>query len=271
MVAPYSIQANSILVIPDIHENVSWVKSIMDKEKGNYDHIVFLGDYFDSRDPLQSCGAKQTAKFVKQALGQEFGPATLLIGNHDAPIMESWISNRKYQKKKNLLNYHTKFSNSKSQEVNKIFDWGDWLKFNLFCEFNGTVFSHAGIHPFLWDLEKTKDENLNNLYKESRTTLENICFNTPSRLLGCGHTRGGYENFGGLTWLDFSEEFVHYDIINQIVGHTRRSNTARYKGSSYCLDGGQTIYGILNHHGLKIYSTGKNHEVLDAKYGRSNY
>lgn len=37
-----------VLVIPDIHQRIVKTDSILTAEEGNYDKVVFLGDYFDS-------------------------------------------------------------------------------------------------------------------------------------------------------------------------------------------------------------------------------
>ena len=43
------------LVIPDVHQNIAWVKNILEKENPDkFDKIIFLGDFFDSSSDKKS-------------------------------------------------------------------------------------------------------------------------------------------------------------------------------------------------------------------------
>ena len=72
----------------------------------------------------------------------------------------------------------------------------------------------------------------------------------PSHLFGCGEARGGQLKAGGPCWLDFLEEFTDNEEIGpQLIGHTQNHNTIRFKGKSFCIDGGQTTYALLDSSG----------------------
>ncbi len=42
--------------------------------------------------------------------------------------------------------------------------------------------------------------------------------------LDAGFARGGLQAIGGMTWLDWNEEFAPVPYVNQIVGHTQLTN-----------------------------------------------
>lgn len=52
---PWEINADCVLVFGDVHQRVPWAKAVLDKEKGNYDHVVFLGDVIDTFESPPRC------------------------------------------------------------------------------------------------------------------------------------------------------------------------------------------------------------------------
>jgi len=246
----YQVKANKVLLFSDYHQNIKWVKHILELEKDNYDHIIFAGDEFDTHESTDKIsGIKETARFAVDLVNGKFGPSTCLIGNHLLSYAESWFANSKYSHKHNIINSCSGFTNSKSIEINKIFKWEDYQKYQLFCEFGGYLISHAGFHPSFWNFYKTREENLNSLWDESKDSFNSISIK-PSRLFGCGEARGGQLKAGGPCWLDFLEEFTDNEEIGpQLIGHTQNHNTIRFKGKSFCIDGGQTTYALLDSSG----------------------
>jgi len=67
----------------------------------------------------------------------------------------------------------------------------------------------------------------------------------PQPLLAAGKTRGGDTPIGGLTWFDWNDEFSDDLPLPQIVGHTADEVGARQKGRSWCVDGNQSYYAVL--------------------------
>ncbi len=247
---PYQVNASRAIIIPDSHQDIAWVKGILEREKGNYNHIITLGDEFDSHKSFpEVAGIKETAQFAISLQEGAYGPITQIVGNHSLAYMESWAANSKYSHKHHLYNYCGGFTNSKSIEINKIFKWENWRKYQLLCEFGGYLISHAGFHPSFWNFYKTKEENLDELWDESDDALRSISIK-PSRLFGAGQARGGQLKWGAVCWLDFNEEFEdNAELPPQIVGHTVSQNTIKQKGRSYCIDGFQNTYIILNKDG----------------------
>lgn len=245
-----NINSKSCLLITDPHQNISWVKSILEKEKGNYDYIIFGGDFFDSfysYPVVASVG--QTADFVLEVLNGKYGPATVLNGNHSSPYMESRKSVMGYHSPKYLYTKCSGYTNNKSKDINKILSDEHWIKFEPFCVCNGYLISHAGFAKKFWNDDLNTDENLTSLYKEGKKGIFDLLYtkNTPGRFYDLGFARGGRDTVGGVFWLDWDCEFLDYKEIGpQIVGHSSVFNCIRKKDKSYCLDGMQTTYAILH-------------------------
>jgi hypothetical protein len=256
---PYQINAESLLIITDIHQNLNWVKKILEDERGNYDHVLFNGDWIDSYyQPPVIEGATETAKFVVDAINGRYGPASFNIGNHDAPVMESWRWNIKYSNKPQLFYGCSGYTRSKSLNFNKEMTWENWRKFHVFHTFGGYVISHAGFSQPYWNDYLSTDDYLDRAWTETEAALDLLSAQY-SRWFAPGYARGGREVVGGPIWLDWNYEFVDMLPINQIVGHTTMPNTVRKKGKSYCIDGHQTAYAILKKDGeLIIKSTEPN-------------
>jgi len=83
------ITTDKCLIIPDVHQNIAWVRRVLAQEK-DYGHVVFLGDYFDSRMPVKErTGVAATCTYLNerlQALGKR---VTFLLGNHDIQYLEA--------------------------------------------------------------------------------------------------------------------------------------------------------------------------------------
>jgi len=260
---PWSLPdwVENLLVIPDWHQNVEFVKNVIKKEKGNFNYILTLGDEFDARGEKGIVGAKETAEFALELQkGEKYGPCSQLLGNHNLGYLESWRVNQKFRSKRELVNKCGGFSKGKSIKINNIYKWENWLGYKLFVYFGGFLFSHAGFHPGYWvgesgnkgDVTVTLglEDKLNSLYEEFTQSVQ-LIEAKPHRLFSAGRARGGDSPYGGPLWLDFDEEFEDSPALPpQIVGHTRNvKNKVRKKGRSYCIDGGQSSYALVRRDG----------------------
>lgn len=246
---PYEINADKLLIITDIHQDVSWFQAVISREKGNYDHILFNGDFIDSYySPPRVYGAGATAEFMVELINGGYGPVSLNCGNHDLPVMECWKMNQEHSNKKHIHNCCSGFTNSKAKEVNKVFSWADWRKFHLFHTFAGHLISHAGFHPSYWNFYKSTEENLDHHWKESEEALELISFK-PSIYFAAGLGRGGSARFGSPCWLDWDTEFDNGVPLEQIVGHSA-NGVVRNIENNYCFDTKQSGYILLDKNGI---------------------
>lgn len=236
-----------VLCIADIHQNIEWVKAILHLEKDNYDHVVFLGDFFDSFwDFPKVATVTKTAEFVIEIINGTYGPATICAGNHDISYMEAWRKSSKFQNPKFLLNYCSGYTNSKSKDINTTLTWSHWKKFKLFALVNGVLLTHAGLRgnnfrPFL-----DPERSLVCLEQEFNDAVNHIG-GFAHHLFAVGQESGGRAAFGGPLWLR-PQHFVDDEIpYPQMFGHTHTGKgIVKQYGRSFCIDGGQTSYAIIH-------------------------
>lgn len=214
----YKIESRKTLVIPDLHQNVNWMKKVLEKESGNYDYLITLGDEFDSfLSPPEVASVKETANFILELQNEKYGPCFMIAGNHILPYVESYKYNIQYKNPHFLFNPCSGYTKSKSMEVNKILNWENWRKFHVFCMCQGFLFSHAGFtHDFIKPYLPLED-NLDKLWNETEEALENIT-SKPSPFFACGQNRGGDALFGGPLWCD-KYEFQCVPNVRQVNGH----------------------------------------------------
>lgn len=78
----------NILVLPDIHGRDFWKKPIANKDK--FDHIIFLGDYFDpypDESITQQKAIENFKELVKSFTKEELeDKVEFLLGNHKVKI-----------------------------------------------------------------------------------------------------------------------------------------------------------------------------------------
>lgn len=80
-----------LLVIPDIHENLDFLKYIMAVEDtARFDHIILLGDYFDRRDDKAS-----TPDDLIRVAGTILGMKEIL--GEALPLRPPAVYNRKFK------------------------------------------------------------------------------------------------------------------------------------------------------------------------------
>jgi len=216
------------IIISDLHNRVDWVELTLSLLK--YDNVVFLGDYFDDFNDTHK-DAENVAKWLKQSL--QIPNRIHLIGTHDI-----W-----YMFKHSFLKASGN-SDGKRKVINKILTKEDWEKLKPFCIIQNFYLTHAGIHPSFIKNNKV----FNTVYIETKEAFNDIKGGNFNLWFGAGESRGGYQPFGGITWLDWNEEFEPIQNMNQIVGHTtfnypQENHTENSK--NYCLDTKNKHIGIL--------------------------
>jgi len=153
-----------IIGLGDTHGRDNWVK-IVSKELDS-DKIVFIGDYFDSRDNYTTSQQIDNFLAILDFKRKNIDKVILLIGNHDF----HYLSGIKEQ--------YSGFQFGGSVDINKVLE--DAIKEGLMqmCYVNDNfVFSHAGItntwmNRYPINLE-TLEFDVNELFN---TTRKNFCF-----------------------------------------------------------------------------------------------
>lgn len=238
------------LLIFDPHENVEWVRGVIEKESDRVSHLLLGGDYFDSGlTPKQSQGGvRQMCELLNEICDTWGENLTILWGNHDIAYYEArpWV--KRHQKPRNRRYGCSGFTVSKAAKIHKLLTDSFWEMGRLFQMVNGYLVSHAGVHPNFWKGESIEG-GLTRLEVSCEQALSDIG-RLSHAILEPGIARGGQQAFGGITWLDFECEFEDALLVPQIVGHTGSDAGPRQKGKSWCLDGNGSCYGILSNDGF---------------------
>lgn len=242
------------LIIPDVHQNLDRVRQILETEDAKAaEHIIFLGDYFDSFD--YDFNTKETCKFLNNNINNE--KYTFLLGNHDlhyiTKVQHYTCSGWTFQKQSIIdVNLSKEFvSKAKIWKYEKIAG-------------KHFLFSHAGMHshfaPVHFDEMLKTEKGLEEWFKyQEANVLDSIFVNQYHPLLGAGKDRGGYEKYGGVTWIDWSS-LDQIPNITQIVGHSTHSYP-QLSGNplinyNLCLDTNLKYWGRLDlETGLTSYCT----------------
>lgn len=264
---PWEFNGDKVLVFSDVHQRLSWMRAVIEKEKNNFDKIVFLGDMFDTHYlETEVSGIKETAKEYASLIENKNN--LVLAGNHDIPYLECWSDSKRFTSKKHIFNPCSGFSKSKSIKIAKQLEIEHIEKIRLFAVVNGWILSHAGICKSIWEMANSgKHENESEfsfIYKESLYAMTHL--NCLSHLfLAAGRARGGDHPYGGLVWQDWEIEFEDSLPLPQLVGHTY-DRFPRQIGRSFCIDTGIT-YAIIHRDGrLEL----KNLSALKEKDNNGN-
>lgn len=225
------------IVISDLHNRYSWVESALSSPLLKpYDRVVFLGDYFDDfYDTIEDI--KKVAKWLKQSLSKS--NRIHLCGTH-----ELWyrFPNNPYLK----ASGNTK---QKSDVINDILTEKDWNQLRLYYYEQDFLLTHAGVHSnLIGKTDLSKQEMLNRIKSETEKALQDVKNGRINPYLGAGLSRGGRQAVGGITWLDWHDEFEPVSHINQIVGHTELRQTEEKttdNSKNYCMDTKNRHIGIL--------------------------
>lgn len=252
-----SLITDRCLLVFDIHQNVRWLDRILNRELDSVSHVLLGGDYFDAYSP-EAEGAQVMAQRLWALRRQLDRKLTVLLGNHDIQYLEAlpWALQGIEPEFSLRHALGGLFSHHKAQEIAGVLKQDFWDECRLFQMVNGHFISHAGMREDLWPGGLRGSDALKRLDLHCREVLRNLDQDHP--ILSTGFNLGGTTPLGGITWLDFDYEYKEGELPwPQIVGHTAPLNRslkgidrARQKGDAWCLDGCQTVYGILSRDGL---------------------
>jgi|15BtaG_2_1085339.scaffolds.fasta_scaffold04769_4 predicted phosphodiesterase len=206
-----------IIAIGDIHGRVNW-KQIVDQ---GFDHVVFVGDYLDSRDDISIVEQIHNFRQILQFKRENPDRVTLLFGNHDMHYVEGY--NQQHTGYKIATFFHIKdiyreaIQNGEVQ-ICKIID--------------NNLFTHAGL---------TKTWMINLKQHPHYDHCEGIEYNMniflgykPSTFNFVGNDFFGNSVESGPVWVRPGALIEdHIEGYNQIVGHTIQKS-----GIHFEIDGG---------------------------------
>lgn len=199
-----------ILVIPDIHGRTFWEEPLKRYKAGEFSEVVFLGDYFDPYQRLESITEEDAIKnYIKLESRIDDG-CTLLLGNHDLPYYSTEY--------KDAIWYHDRYSNKHHEEIEDFFNRMR-PRFKVAYTTRGILFTHAGCLSdwielvFPGYLEENKELDLSDLVNK----LNSLLTNTEDLLsLHCiSRSRGGRDRDGSCVWADKSEMYWWESALKQ--------------------------------------------------------
>jgi len=239
------------LILADTHQNIHYIDWVLKKEKGNFDNIIHLGDWFDSfYEPPAVASVRETCEFMLRLDGDYH--VTFLVGNHDLSYYEDifkgdkqFVSNSDVIRKRYRCQGYTQ---EKSRKIKKFLPKEFVKKCKIAVYKYDFLISHAGFYyPLISGMGRSA------LLQHMINAWENFPNNYPSErwIFRCGSARGGdCGDIGGPLWLDWYNEFED-GPWPQIVGHTN-SPSPRKEGNSYMLDARQNCYAFLSKDGIEI-------------------
>ncbi len=198
---------SKIIAVGDIHGRSSWKLPFYNEE---WDHFVFIGDYFDTREGFTP--AEQIANFreIMEAKGK--GKVHYCIGNHDHHYFHDvgWTGTSNYQE-----------DDSKAiGDILEEYRSQLWMAHQI----DDNIFSHAGISEVwlkknMW-IDEDIVEHTNNIWKMTPKAF-NFCPNYMGKMA---------DKYGDSVWqspiwirpsslINGSIPFLEKGL-NQIVGHT---------------------------------------------------
>ena len=212
------MQKKVTLIIPDIHHKWALAEKIISGVP--HDEVLFLGDYFDDFGDNPEM-VQDTCDWLNASVAK---PNRIhLFGNHDVHYAFAYRSFQcsGYDQWKYFI-----IHDSVSRET--------WDKLKWFHVLDNTwLTTHAGLHKF------NLPDDIKALSNDRPTFLKAIAEyldmeivkgfqhganNKSFWVFNAGHSRGGMQRVGGITWCDFDREFYPIKGLNQIVGHTPQSN-----------------------------------------------
>ena len=262
------------IIIPDLHNRVDFVEPALSSPALQpYDRVVFLGDYFDDfYDTHQD--AANSAIWLKQSLHKP--NRVHIIGTHDM-----W-----YRFPDNPFVFASGNTEQKANTINHILTAKDWEMVIPYYYEQDFLMTHAGVHPYIIgqyvlkhkrtfgkyivdnNLQLSTQEIIDRIIKPATEEgLEDVKNNILNSWFEVGFARGGMQKVGGITWLDWQQEFQPIPDLNQIVGHSELripEQKSTRNSMNYCLDTKNRHIGILENGEFTYVET---IEVLEAIKG----
>ena len=242
------------VIVPDVHEKVSRLESILAHYDNDETHFVLLGDYFDSFTHDIS-DVRRLCQWLNEAAMQP-EKYTLLFGNHDIQYLVS----RRHMCSGYQSDTAATLSMMLSVETRRAFRYHYWVGADILC-------SHAGLsRHWVNDAFGVGDAPAAPSVPEIRSWLDDCAeqflhspnsgklvrrVNVETLFTAAGRARGGYSSaIGGLTWCDWNHEFVPVEGLRQIVGHTFDRRPRSMPGDNWCIDTDLNHVAIVDADGI---------------------
>lgn len=241
----FTVTPGKVLIIPDVHQNIGFVKAILRKEDW-FDHCVFLGDWFDTFRPIDNQIAysmKETCNWINSKLDDD--RFTWLLGNHDLSYISSYKPND-FRARATPF-YCSGWTKNKAKDFNRTIN-PEWIKkVELCCKVGDAYCVHGGFSHDQFKPYMSEEENIQFLYDDWEKTKSIFMYDSHHWIGKVGPCRRGMDRYSSPVWLDFFEEFKPLDDVRIICGHTNSRFNPQCKTNSngldnWCIDNEQNMY-----------------------------
>lgn len=242
-----------VLSVGDLHGRSYWKKI----DPRPYDKIVFVGDFCDQYPPMTDAQILTNLKDLITFKKAYPDKVELLFGNHDLQyaFQNDGYDCPGYRATMNASLYYLFRSN---KDIFKMaFQIGNYL------------WTHAGVTNGWYNYHKAEIDEIAGKFetKNLADTFNHMMFLKENRILherSWKGKRGGYRDYGGITWADREETKADYlSGYHQIVGHTPIERITKFgdeKGSIRFID-------VLN----EVYFVEERNKQLLAEFGEGNF
>lgn len=197
------INNRPIVVIGDIHGLTRWAEVVKQHEGSCF---VFLGDYCDPYEKMDSDGLLDNFKAIIQLKREHPDDVMLLLGNHDMHYLTDDIP------------HSTRYDTEIAPIMKHILERNREL-FLYAWQYGNILFTHAGISDQWFHRDFKGDDG------GEHSIAEQLNNSTPEQfkaMCQVGIWRGGKDMFGGIFWADiYDTERKPLKGYAQFVGHNR--------------------------------------------------
>lgn len=189
------------LIISDIHEHILPTEELINKV--NPDKVVVAGDTLDQfGSNIHTWLVTRT--WLKKCLDDP--KYTFLWGNHDLPYF-----------KLSRYTYCPGYSEDKSNWLDEVIEYEDWLKFKWYTWVGDFLVTHAGLTAPMFKFKaELADKFMRVQSKLAWAALKN---HEDHWFYHSDYIRGGDYQYGGIVWSDASN-YIPTEGLKQIFGHT---------------------------------------------------
>ena len=216
-----------ILIIPDVHGRTFWESAL---KSGDYEKIVFLGDYTDpyEMEGITNRDALKNFKSIIAFKQQNPEKVVLLLGNHDLHYYSKYyyelIGGVRYDPASAAVLRHLFTKYDSFFQLAWETDWGG----------KHYLFSHAGI------TQSWLKQNMDLIGEPDAMHLNGLLHSNKGMeaLAQVGAMRWGNYPSGSIVWADINELLVSDSLsgVYQVVGHTMQYDGPIITDHLACLD-----------------------------------
>lgn len=223
----FKIMEKKILIIPDVHGRTFWKSAL---ESGDYQTIVFLGDYADpyEMEGITNRDALKNFESIIAFKQQNPEKVVLLLGNHDLHYYSTYyceLARSSRYDPVSAVPLHRLFTKYSSLfQLAWETDWGS----------RHYLFSHAGI------TQSWLQRNMELIGQPDAEHLNRLLHSNEglASLAQVGRMRWGSYPSGSIVWADIDELLGSNPLpgVYQIVGHTQLFDEPIITADLACLD-----------------------------------